>query len=356
MLEAEGHGRSKDLLQRIGREADGMWHLDQWKTGRLKDAAGWMAALHPLDGQKAVAAALGRDARDLERAHRGRLAAMMALSYFDNADPVNCIRWAQIASQSIDEPLVWQAAYLGLTLWSQRSQRIGTAFQLEKQFAVLDGVNRFFETESVHQFTQAARARFAADQAAGRLTWPVRWRLLWLLDRHDAHDRQQMVALLEANVATNPADASQWRLLADLHALDEDPGARAQALAGAWSADPRHAATALAWASACVVLDDLQQVERILEAIDPAKVRHESGYYFCLAALAEWKNKPRAALEHYARATDLCRYRPEYFRRYGRLLMAQGDAEAAKKAIAWATRIDSGGRGLPAARGDGSQT
>ncbi len=356
MLEAEGHGRSQDLLRRIGREADCMWHLDQWQTGRLKDAAGWMAAIHPSDGHKMVAEALGRDPRALARAHRGRLAAMMALSYFDNADPINCIRWAQIASQSIDEPLVWQAAYLGLTLWSKRSQRIGTAFQLEKQFAVLDGVNRFLDAESVGQFTQATRERFTADQAAGRLTWPVRWRLLWLLDRHDAHDRRQMVALLEANVATNPADASQWRLLADLYALDEDHGARAKALAEAWSAAPSDATTALAWASACVLLDDLQQVEQILEAIDSAKVRHESGYYFCLGALSEWKNKPRAALEYYARATDLCRYRPEYFRRYGRLLMAQGNAEAAEKAIAWANRIDSGGWELPAAMGDSSKT
>jgi hypothetical protein len=39
----------------------------------------------------------------------------------------------------------------------------------------------------------------------------------------------------------------------------------------------------------------------------------------------------------------MCRYRPEYFLRYGRLLLAQGETAAAIKALTWAERIDGVG-------------
>jgi hypothetical protein len=342
MLESEGQGRTKDQLSRIKREAECMWHLSHWQTGRLQDAAPFMAAIHPEDGRKAVAAALGREPQDLTVSHRGLLSALIALSHFDAADPINCIRWSQIASGSIDDPLVWQTAYLGATLWQHRTQRIGSALQLEKRFDLLNEVNQFLQTESVKRLLDPATEKFAEDLAADRLNWPIRWRLLWLLDRNDVHQRRQMVSLLNANLATHPADAAQWRLLADLQALNHNPAARAQALAQAWSADPRDPATALSWASACILLDDPAKADQILAKIDPAKVRHQADYFFCLAAVAEWKHQPKAALRYYAKATDMCRYRSEYYLRYGRLLLAQGDAAAGKKAMAWAARIDSG--------------
>jgi tetratricopeptide (TPR) repeat protein len=305
-----------------------------------------MAAIHPTDGHQSVAAALGRRVEDLSRAHRGRLAALIALSYFDHADPKNCLQWSQIASHSIDEPLVGQVAYLGVLLWRQRAERIGTAFELEKRFTILDDVNRFLETEPMRPFIRSVQEQFEDELAAygPGLTWPIRWRLLWLLDRHDGRQRQQMIELLQANVATNPADAGQWRLLADLHALNGNPVARAHTLAEAWSAAPGDADIALAWASTCARLDDPQRVEQILQGIDPSKVRHSSEYFFCLAAVAEWKKQFRAALDYYGRATKMCRYRPEYYLRYGRLLMAQGETKAAEKALAWAARIDSSGQ------------
>jgi hypothetical protein len=342
MLKAEGHGRSKAELARIGREADCTWPLDQWRTGRLNDAAPWMAAIYPPGKRAAVAAALGQDVKTLSTASRSLLAAMIALAYYDNADPVNCIRWAQIAGRSSDDPLVWQAAYLGAALWQQRDRRLGTSFQLEKHLAVLGDVDRFMQTDAVQRFVATARQRFAADMAAGRLNWPIRRRLLWLLDREDAGQRRQMIALLRANLATNPAEGAPWRPFGGVLALDERPADRAAALAGAWSADPQDASIGLAWARACVRLNDLAQADRILQRIDPAKVGHKPDYPFCLGAVAEWKHQPRAALRYYARATDMCRYRPAYFLRYGRLLMAQGDTAAAKKALAWAARIDAG--------------
>ncbi len=343
MLEAEGKGRSKDQLARIRREAQCMWHQDQWRTGRLKDAAPWMAVLLPSNDRGKIAAALGRDAKQLAADHRGYLAAMIALNYFDNADPVDCIRWARIASRCIDDSLVYQAAHLGAELWRHRAERIGTAFQLEKQFDTLDEVNRYLQTASVQQFLETAAERFASDQSAGRLNWPIRRRLLWLLDRNDTQQRAQMVKLVQADVATNPADAGQWRLLADLYTQDENGAAHSQALAQASSADPYDADTALAWASACVQLNDPAQADEILTRVDPAKVRHKAEYLFCRAAVAEWKQQPRTALRYYAQAIDMCRYRPEYFLRYGRLLLAQGDTKAAKRALTWAERIDGMG-------------
>jgi hypothetical protein len=89
MLEAEGHGRSKDQLARIRREADCMWSLGQWQNGRLADASPWMAVIHPVDGRQAVAQALGQDVNLLSKAHHGRLAAQIALTYFDNV-PIRC--------------------------------------------------------------------------------------------------------------------------------------------------------------------------------------------------------------------------------------------------------------------------
>ena len=344
MLAAEGQGRGKAQLARIGREATCTWPLEQWRNGRLKDAAPWMAVIYPEGKQNTAAAALGQSVDALAQAHRGLLTALIALSYFDNADPLNCIRWSQIAARSSRDPLVWHAAYLGDLLWRQRAKRIGAALQLEKKIPVLAEVDRFMESESVKRFLQEARQRYTQDLAADRLTWPVRWRLLWLLDREDDPQRRQMITLLRANLTTNPADAAQWRQLADLYALDDQPPARAAALAAAWSADPLNAATALAWARACVLLDDPAQADRVLERIDPAKVRHEADYAFCLGAVAEWRQQPRTALRYYAQATDMCRYRPAYFLRYGRLLMAQGDTAAAKKALAWAARIDGGER------------
>ena len=343
MLEAEGKGRSKDQLTRIRREAQCMWHQDQWRTGRLKDATPWMAVLLPSHDRGKIAAALGRDVQRLTTDHRGLLAAMIALNYFDDADPVNCIRWAQIASRNIDAPLVYQAAHLGAELWRHRAERIGTAFQLEKQFDTLDEVDRYLHDASVQQFLKTAAERFARDQSAGRLNWPIRRRLLWLLDRNAPQQRAQMVKLVQANVATNPADADQWRLLANLYAQDENSAARSQALAQASSADPYDADTALAWAGACVQLNDPAQAEEILARVDPAKVRRKAEYQFCRAVVAEWKKQPRAALRYYARAIDMCRYRPEYFLRYGRLLLAQGETAAAKKALTWAERIDGMG-------------
>ena len=163
-----------------------------------------------------------------------------------------------------------------------------------------------------------------------------------LLDRHDDGQRQQMIALIEADLDTNPADAPRWRLLAALHALDDDPAARAQALAEAWSAAPQNYSTALSWARTCIQLDDPGKAEQILNQIEPAAVSQEADYAFCLAAVAEWRQQPRKALKYYARAIDQCRYRAVYFQRYGRLLMAQGDTVAAKKALEWAARIVSG--------------
>lgn len=340
--EALGQGRTNDRLTRIRLEADCAWHLDQWQTGRLADAAPYMAVVHPLDSRRLVAAALGYDETDLFRAHRGRLALMIALSFFDKADPINCIRWARIASRYIEDPLVRHAAFLGDTIWQNRDQRIGTALSLQTRFDILDGVDRFMESPEVRIFLKEARERFAADISAGRIGWPVRWRLLELLDRHDVFQRQQMISLIEADLATNPANCPQWRRLADLYGLDNRPDARAQALAKAWSAAPQDYATALTWARACVLLDDPAQAEQILNRIAPAAVSQEADYAFCLAAIAEWKNQPRKALQYYALAIDKCRYRPVYFLRYGRLLLAQGDAAAAKKALDWAARIVSG--------------
>jgi hypothetical protein len=342
MLEPEGHGRTKDKLARIRREAGCMWPLDQWRAGRLTDAAPLMVAIHPIGGRKAVAKALGTDVKSLSRNHHGLLAALIALTYFDNADPIDCIRWSQIAARSTDSPLVWQAAYLGAALWRDRSRRIGTAFQLEDGFPILGDVDRFLGTEDVKQFMKTDQDRFTRDLAAGRLNWPIRRRLLSLMDRYDAEQRRQMIKLVQANLSTNPADENQWHLLADLYALDDNPSAQAHALAQAWSANPQDTATALAWANACALLNEPARVERILQHIDPAKVRHQAEYPFCLATVAEWKNHPREALRDYARATDLCHYRSVYYRRYGRLLMARGDKTAGKKALAWAASIDGG--------------
>ncbi|MEJ2660764.1 MAG: hypothetical protein P8Z73_08595 [Desulfobacteraceae bacterium] len=342
MLESKGQGRTNDRLARIALEADCLWHMDQWKTGRLADAAPWMAVIHPPDGRRAVAAALGGHEPELLRTHRGRLAISIALSYLDKADPVNCIRWARLASRYIDDPLVQHAAHLGDTLWQYRYQRIGSVLALNERFAVLNGVDRFMTSPDVRIFLDQSREQFAADLAEGRLSWRVRWRLLGLLDRHDARQRKLMISVIEADLAANPAEASQWRRLADLHALDDHPAARAQALAKAWSAAPQDYSTALAWARTCVLLDDPGKAEQILNQIDPTAVSREADYDFCLAAVAEWRHQPRKALQYYARAIDKCRFRAVYFQRYGQLLMAQGDTVAAQKALDWAARIVSG--------------
>lgn len=341
MLKKEGQGRTKELLVRIKREADTQFHLDQWRNGVLADAAPWIAVVCPQERFASVAQTMAVDPQRLHSAHQGRLAAFIALSFFDRADPVNCVRWSQIAARKSDEPLSRHTGYLGSLLWENRARQVGSAFQLEKQLTPLADIDQHMADPAVQDFLAQAREQFDQDRTAGRLNWLVRRRLLWLLDKHDTRQRQQMIALVKENLATYPADAKQWRTLADLHALNGDPVARTEALAQAWSADPADTKTAVAWAGALIRMDEPARADEILQEIDPAQVQSEAEYAFCLGAIAEWQGNPGSALRHYARATDLCRYRADYFIRYANLLKTEGEASAAEKALDWAARIDA---------------
>ena len=84
-----------------------------------------------------------------------------------------------------------------------------------------------------------------------------------------------------------------------------------------------------------------EKAEHILAQIDPEQVRYDADYQFCLAALAEWKGNPDKALNYYAAAIEMRRYKPIYHLRYGKLLMAQGFDEKARLYLEWAARTDA---------------
>ena len=84
-----------------------------------------------------------------------------------------------------------------------------------------------------------------------------------------------------------------------------------------------------------------EKAEHILSQVDPAQVRYDADYQYCLATLAEWRGNPDQALNYYAAAIEMRRYKPIYHLGYGKLLLAQGFGEKARLYLEWVARTDA---------------
>jgi tetratricopeptide (TPR) repeat protein len=342
MVEAEGEGESEDRLKRIAHEARCQWPIIQWKSNAFRDAAPLMAVVYDKDRQSRIDLALGEKPESIKRKHKGYLAALIGLSFLNRGDPMACIQWARKGADLVESPLPYQVAHLGHIFWETRTRKIGTNIGLEEKFEILMGPVRFFNSRPIGGFILEARKRFLDDLKAEEVPWNIRCTLLSLLDRRDSNQRAQMIHLIQGGLKLHPGDKRQWHLLADFRELDGDLKGKAEALAGACSAGNWDARARLALAVTYVKNTNMEHVERLLKSIDPKKVAYEADYPFCLGAVAESKGKTKAALRHYSNAIDMCRYKPFYHLRYGKLLMDQGRSNTAEKALLWAARIDSG--------------
>jgi tetratricopeptide (TPR) repeat protein len=344
LFEADGKGESEKTIRRIAHEARCQWPLSQWKEKAFSDAAPFMAVVYTVDRQPGIDRILGNTPGFNKQRHQGFLAALIGLSFANRGDPAACFQWAQKGAQMVGSSFPLHVAHIGQSLWETRTRKIGVNIGLMEQFNVLSEPVAFFNASSTVAFTQQARERFSQDLKAGQVPWNIRSTLVSLLDHTDPKQRAQLIELVQYGLSRHPANKRQWHRLADLYALEGDMEAMTKALDGACSAGKWDAKAKLSLASAYVKAGRIDRVAELLKSIDPQKVSYEADYPYCLGAAAEAKGRVKAALRYYETAIDLCRHRPDYHLRYGKLLIDQGYSPAAENALVWAARIDSDNR------------
>ena len=205
----------------------------------------------------------------------------------------------------------------------------------------MDQILKFFDLPQNEKFLQNAQVCFDRGFAENTLPWMISQRYLPLMDCSETAEQSRILKLLEASTRHDPARASDWILLADSWEWADNASGAIKALEGAVSADPLDSGVKLRLATAYVANKRYEKAEQILSQIDAEKVRYDADYPFCLGVLAEWHGSADKALDLYAAAIEMRRYKPIYHLRYGELLMAQGFAEKARPYLEWAVRTEA---------------
>jgi tetratricopeptide (TPR) repeat protein len=135
---------------------------------------------------------------------------------------------------------------------------------------------------------------------------------LHLMDRSEASELSHMLKLIKAHTAYDPAGTPNWILLANTCEWSGDTSGTINALEGAVSADPINFRVKLRLAMAYAGRKHYEKAEHILSQIDPAQVRYDADYQFCLVTLAEWMGNSDQALNYYAAAIKMRHYKPIY--------------------------------------------
>ena len=323
-IEAEGHGEGRKRLVRIANESYMEYSTGYWQDSSLEYMGPVSAVVFPADRATAVSNAFKMPYSDLRRQSNGFLAALIALSFLDHGDPVQSIEWAKISAATIADPLPEYIAHLAGIWWESRSKIIGSNLNLQRQFSELDRIPKFFDLPQNEKFLQKARACFNRGFAENTLPWMINQRYLPLMDCSETAEQSRIVKLLESSTDHDPSRASDWILLADSCEWAGDDDAAIKALEGAVSAEPLDSGVKLRLATAYVSHKRYEKAEQILSQIDPEQVKYDADYPFCLGTLAEWHGNAGKALDLYAAAIEMRRYKPIYHLRYGELLLAQG--------------------------------
>jgi tetratricopeptide (TPR) repeat protein len=339
-LREDEEGRER--LARIANEAYREYAVASWEGDGLVYRGPLMAVVCPEDQAASAASALGADLGELRLASRARLAALIGLAFVRQADPVAGLEWARLAAAR-DEPLALQVGYLAGRLWESRLSRIRSRIPLDGQFPELARIGAVFDRPDTRRFLEQARQRFEEDLGEGRLAWYVDEVYLSMLDRSDPRDLERLTQVMRARVSADPARHDHWKALAGTYEWKGDLAPMVEALAGAVSASPEDFQGKLRLAYGHVLLGEPEEAQRVLREIDPEKVETDADYPFCLGAVAEAEGDESTALREYGRAIELRSYRPVYHLRYGRLLAQQGRVREARRALAWAARIDADG-------------
>jgi hypothetical protein len=340
-FEREGHGEGRKQLVRIANESYQEYSIGYWKSPSLEFMGPLAAIVFPADRAAAASEALGKPQRELQQESNGYLASLIALSYLDHADPRQAIEWAKIGAANIADPLPLYVAHLAGVWWKTRDKTIHSSLNLQNQFPELGQIFNYFNLQENEKFLQDARRRFKRGFAQNTLPWMISQRYLHLLDRSEISELGQMLKLIKVHAAYDPTSISHWILLADTHEWSGDPSGAINALEGAVSADPLNSRVKLRLAMAYAGRRHYEKAEHILSQVDPAQVRYDADYRYCLATLAEGRGNPDQALNYYAAAIEMRRYKPIYHLRYGKLLLAQGFDEKARPYLEWAARTDA---------------
>jgi hypothetical protein len=340
-LEQEGHGESQKRLARIANESYMEYSTDYWQSPSLRYMGPLSAIVFPNDKAEAVANALKMPFNKLKEQSDGYLASLIALSYLNHGNPMQAIEWAKVGATKIADPLPLYVAHLAGVWWESRDKIIQSSLNLQNQFPELAQIFRYFNSPQNQKFLQHAQHLFDQGFNSNSLPWIVDQRYLHLLDRSEASELKQMLKLMKVRLTFDPSSTSDWIFLANTCEWSDDISGSIKALNGAVSSNPLDSKTKLRLAFGYIRLQHYEKAEEILEKIDRDQVRYDADYPFCMAALAEWKGNTGKALEKYAAAIEMRRYKPIYHLRYGKLLIEQGFEEKAKTYLEWTARTDA---------------
>lgn len=340
-LKAEGHGESKERLDRIGREAAGEYAVSAWNT--IKYRAPYMVAIYPGSKAQVLADAVQQPLDSITAATRGSLSAFIGLEFLRHADPAQALEWAKIGSRLVPSPFPLYVGELSQLYWESRDKKVGTILPFQDQFPELKETECTFGEAENRSFLENARHRFENDFKEGALPYFVLDALKTTLVSSDPDDQEMLIQLGHARVALDPSDTDGWKTLAGAYEHTQDLPGRIAALEGLTASEPLNSNAKIDLAYALVLQGEYGKAEFALKAIDPEKIEYNGDYSFCLGAVAEWKNNPEKALEYYEEAIEIRRYKPVYHLHYGRLLLTQGRKEEAAKALRWAATIDAEG-------------
>jgi tetratricopeptide (TPR) repeat protein len=302
-----------------------------------------MVAIYPQSKAGEAADTLRRPLESMNEATRGYLSAFIGLAFLRHADPVQALEWARIGGRLISSPLPLDVGELSLLFWQSREKRVETLLPFQDQFPELKEIETTFGEAENKAFLENARRRFEDDFKEGKLQYFLLDALKTTLLPNNPNDQEMLIRLGHTRVALDPSDMEGWKTLARAYEHTKNPRGLVSALEGLTAADPLNYNAKIDLAYASVLLGDFGKAESTLKATDPAQVKSNGDYLFCLGAVAEWKNKPERALEYYKEAIEKRRYKPVYHLHYGRLLMAEGRKEDAAKVLRWAAGIDAEG-------------
>lgn len=343
-LEEEGQGESQKRLVRIAHEAYDEHAIAFWESPVLRYTAPLMALVFPAEKGESLAATLNTSWLELKKESDGYLATLISLAYIlEGADAVQAVEWAKAGAAKLTDPLPLYAASLAERFWQSRADRIKSALPLQEQFPELADIFAFFSDPDTRAFLEQARQQFEQDLLAETIPSQILLIYRQTLERSDPDELALLIRLIRENLALDPKHYYSWYVLANLYEWDGDVRGMVEALTGHVSAYPMDYEAKLRLAYGHVLLEQYAEAQAVLNTLEvDGRIAYNADYSFCLGAIAEWEGNLKQARQYYAQAVEMRRYKPIYHLKYGKLLLQEGESEAARKALEWAAKIDGG--------------
>ncbi len=339
----EGQGESKDRLFRIAGEVYTEYGFEYWKSDSLRYMGPFMSVVAPEQYADKIADALNFSQETLRKESKGNLQALVGLSFLRQAHPVQAMEWSKSALKNINNPLPGYVAFLAGIQWKNRDRNIRSEILLQSQFPDLAELFEYFDDPDIQKFIKDAGRKFEKDIDTDVIPWFILEAYISMLDKSNQEEFDLIVKIMKKRIKLNP-DHSYCTFLANMYDWGEKRPEMLEALKQTVSAEPLDYKSKLKLAFGLVLLEKYSEAENVLEKIDLEKIKFDADYHFCLAAIAESKNKKSKALKHYKSAIQMRRYRAIYHLKYGKLLVEQGKKKEAEICLKWAAKIDANGK------------